>query len=741
MAKKPNSPAASKSANKAVAKPGAAKSQKQRNYKKYASQKAANKTKAKRAAADASKGAWETVKIAGNLLTDDGGGLEGLIGLEVLEDYGAAVVKTGGKRTYSENDIDENFALPTKAERKQKRAEYAEKEALRSEAKKAKTNPKKTAAAKVVARKDSDVSDDDDDDDQDENDASESDEDAEVDDESEDVPGDNAEESDAQSAASSDTDEQFFDENDVSDIEMEDSDSEEPLTAADLTEWQQLGVHELILRALAEKRFRQPTQIQALTLPAAIAGRKDILGAAETGSGKTLAFGIPILNGILQLKEQRASGVRAPETSSKRKAQAKRSKPTTADAVDEEPTGTGGKRKPKRKPLPRKGERDNMTPPPEELLFAPVGEFIEQDIVRSAADSDDDQDDDEHDDQNGSSDAAHDRPLYALVLTPTRELCVQVKDHLVAAARHTGIQVAAIFGGLAHVKQERVLRRCPEIVVATPGRLWELISSGNEHLNKLRDISFLVIDETDRMVEKGHFEELKLLVAKLNVDARRRALRQNFVFSATLTMVHELPGYVKGKKQKQAQQTAGQKIAALIEQLGIVQPKVVDITSTAGTAKRLTECRIVCELAQKDWYLYYFLQRHPGRTIVFCNSIDCVKRLSQLFTLLDCVPRALHAHMNQRQRLKNLERFTASESGLLIATDVAARGLDIPNVRHVIHYQVPRTSENYVHRSGRTARAAQEGISVMMMEPAEVRDYLKLCRTLKRSEFDGDLSD
>lgn len=138
---------------------------------------------------------------------------------------------------------------------------------------------------------------------------------------------------------------------------------------------------------------------------------------------------------------------------------------------------------------------------------------------------------------------------------------------------------------------------------------------------------------------------------------------------------------------------------------------------------------------QKDYYLYYFIQRHPGRTIVFCNSIDCVRRLSTLFGLLDCNPMALHASMIQKQRLKNLERFTKDENGLLIATDVAARGLDIPRVQHVIHYQVPRTSENYVHRSGRTARANQDGITVMFMEPGEVKTYLKLCKTLDRSKF------
>lgn len=474
---------------------------------------------------------------------------------------------------------------------------------------------------------------------------------------------------------------------------------------------------EVILKALAEKKFTEPTQIQSLTIPAAIMGRKDILGAAETGSGKTLAFGIPILNGIIELKKNGDFMQR----------RTVKNKPQVADDDDKRKSG----------PMKNRNERENLTPPPEEINNFPS--------------------DDENGDTNGQS--SNENPLYALVLTPTRELAVQVKDHLVAVAKYTGIKVAAVFGGMAQVKQERVLSKCPEIVVATPGRLWELLSIGNEHLNKLENIrlvcqlnclafsllilnshfnffSFLVIDETDRMIEKGHFEELTLLLDRLNADPLKKARRQNFIFSATLTLVHELPGYIKsknvGKKSKAQKQTSEQKIQLLIDHLGISQPKIVDVTKKSGTADKLTECRIICDLAQKDLYLYYFLQRHPGRTIVFCNSIDCVKRLGQLFNLLNCQPRPLHAQMNQRQRLKNLEKFTASPTGLLIATDVAARGLDIPNVQHVIHYQVPRTTENYVHRSGRTARANNEGITVLIMEPGEVKNYVKLCRTLQR---------
>lgn len=473
---------------------------------------------------------------------------------------------------------------------------------------------------------------------------------------------------------------------------------------------------EPILRVLAEKGFNEPTEIQALTLPAAIMGRRDILGAAETGSGKTLAFGIPILSGILHMKK-------TPQNRSFRKLSIKQ-KNIIKDEPDK-PIDSNKHKSNNKNRKPNRSERDNWTPPPEEINNFP-------DFGRTIVENDADEQDDDDDDS---------KPLYALVLTPTRELAVQVKDHLVSAAKYTDIRIAAIFGGLATVKQERVLSKCPEIVVATPGRLWELISEGNKHLNKLDKINFLVVDETDRMIEKGHFEELKVILERLNADPVQKAQRQNFVFSATLTLIHELPQYLKVKnvnrKRKLQTQTTEQKLQTVIDYFGISQPKIVDITPsqlTGGTAHNLTECRITCSREQKDLYLYYFLQKHPGRTIVFCNSIECVRRLAKLFAILKCDPRPLHAKMAQKQRLKNLERFSKNPTGLLIATDVAARGLDIPNVEHVIHYQVPRTSENYIHRSGRTARGNKEGIAVLFMEPGEIREYVKLCRTIKRSK-------
>lgn len=181
--------------------------------------------------------------------------------------------------------------------------------------------------------------------------------------------------------------------------------------------------------------------------------------------------------------------------------------------------------------------------------------------------------------------------------------------------------------------------------------------------------------------------------------------------------------------------TPGQKVQQLIEAFGLSNPKIVDITNSTGTAKLLTESRILCQMDQKDVYLYYFLQKHPGRTIVFCNSIECVKRLVSLLSYLNCSPFGLHGNMIQKQRLKNIDRFKANPLGLLIATDVAARGLDIPLVQHVLHYQTPKTTENYVHRSGRTARANNEGLAVLLMEPSEVKYYTKLYQDLGRSKY------
>lgn len=168
-----------------------------------------------------------------------------------------------------------------------------------------------------------------------------------------------------------------------------------------------------------------------------------------------------------------------------------------------------------------------------------------------------------------------------------------------------------------------------------------------------------MIDEADRMVERGHFAELECLLEMLNTT-HSNPKRQIFVFSATLTMSHNLPLRVVQKKKKKVQQT--DKVALLMEKVGIKsKPKVIDLTRKQATVETLTETQIHCQKGDKDFFLYYFLLQYPGRTMVFANSIDCIKRLSSLLIILDRTPLSLHANMHQKQRLKNLERFAERE--------------------------------------------------------------------------------
>ncbi|NXO22321.1 DDX24 helicase, partial [Cisticola juncidis] len=471
---------------------------------------------------------------------------------------------------------------------------------------------------------------------------------------------------------------------------------------ADVSAWKDLFVPEPVLQALSYLGFSAPTPIQALALPSAIRDSMDVLGAAETGSGKTLAFAIPMIHSVLQWQKSNNSTTRNDSVS---KESHQHHDETRWESEDEAEKVT-------HQQVEDSGDEDDAS---FTTGCVKVLENVELDS----------------DDKTHTVDKK--RPLLGLVLTPTRELAVQVKHHIDAVAKFTGIKTAILVGGMAAQKQERVLNRKPEIVIATPGRLWELVKERHPHLSNLRQLRCLVIDEADRMVEKGHFLELSQLLEVLN-DSQYNPRRQTFVFSATLTLVHQTPTRVLQKKnaKKMDKKT---KLELLMEKVGIKgKPKVIDLTRKEATVETLTETRIHCNTNEKDYYLYYFLLQYPGRTMVFANSIDCVKRLSSLLTILNCDPLPLHANMHQKQRLKNLERFAERESCVLLTTDVAARGLDIPNVQHVIHYQVPRTSELYVHRSGRTARAANEGLSLLLIGPEDLINFRKIYKTLEKSE-------
>ncbi|KAG8065240.1 hypothetical protein GUJ93_ZPchr0004g38630 [Zizania palustris] len=357
-------------------------------------------------------------------------------------------------------------------------------------------------------------------------------------------------------------------------------------------------------------------------------------------------------------------------------------------------------------------------------------------------------------DENTTDGSSRESPLRALILTPTRELAKQVCDHLKEATKFLGIQVVPIVGGLSMEKQERLLKRKPEIVVGTPGRLWELMSTGNQHLVKLHSLSFFVLDEADRMIERGHFHELQSIIEMLpltngsdaqtvrttpsceTVPILQIKKRQTFVFSATLALSANFR-----KKLKRGLVTPKtsdlSSMEALSKQAGMKpNAEIVDLTNASILPEKLEECFIECSDDDKDACLYYILSVHgQGRAIIFCTSIAALRHLSSILRILGINVLTNHAQMQQRARMKSVDRFRGSENSIMVATDGFARGMDFDDVRTVIHYQLPHSTDVYIHRSGRTARRSLAGCSIALISPSDKAKFYTLCKSLSKENL------
>ena len=342
---------------------------------------------------------------------------------------------------------------------------------------------------------------------------------------------------------------------------------------------------------------------------------------------------------------------------------------------------------------------------------------------------------------NSSKNTSQQAPPLALILSPTRELAHQITSHLEAlcsGASLEGPSIATLTGGLSVQKQQRLLLHAG-IVIGTPGRLWEVISSGHGLLKLFKQIRFLVVDEADRLLSEGHFKEVEEILNVLERDNEdeddssaapkpENQERQTLVFSATFHkgLQQKLAGKGKSGGELMDKQES---MEYLLKKLRFKEekPKFIDVNPVSQMTSGLKEGLIECAGTEKDLYLYALLLYHPNkRTLIFTNSISAVRRLTPFLQNLNLPALALHSQMPQKARLRSIERFTTQAGSILVATDVAARGLDISGVQLILHYHLPRAADTYVHRSGRTARGDSSGSSILLCAPEEVAGVRRL---------------
>ncbi|KAL4782439.1 ATP-dependent RNA helicase mak5 [Aspergillus varians] len=363
--------------------------------------------------------------------------------------------------------------------------------------------------------------------------------------------------------------------------------------------------------------------------------------------------------------------------------------------------------------------------------------------------------------RKGEADKKKKVPI-ALILSPTRELAHQLQKHiytLISNAPGVNARTALLTGGLSVQKQQRLLETA-DIVIGTPGRAWEVLRSGQGLIRRMQGIKFLVIDEADRLLSEGHFREVADILGSLDrvedgdipdegdspsgeEDVEPGSQRQTLVFSATFH--RDLQQKLAGKAQWTGGDVMSQKesMEYLLKKLNFKEekPKFIDVNPVSQMATGLKEGIVECPAMEKDLYLYTLLLYHPKyRTLVFTNSISAVRRITQLLQNLQLPALGLHSSMAQKARLRSIERFsspTADPGTILVATDVAARGLDVKGIDFVIHYHAPRAADTYVHRSGRTARAGASGKSVIICSPEEMVGVIRMAAKVHAKMANG----
>ncbi len=301
--------------------------------------------------------------------------------------------------------------------------------------------------------------------------------------------------------------------------------------------------------------------------------------------------------------------------------------------------------------------------------------------------------------------AARGKGPFGLVLVPTRELALQVSQALHRYGRADNVQLVAVYGGAPVRQQIEALKRGVDIVVATPGRALDLV---NRRVLKLGDVRMVVLDEADEMLDMGFIEDIEAILEKTPED------RQTALFSATLPK----------RIEKLAQQQLNSPVHVTIK----------PDRKAANEAPLVRQTAYVVPRARKTAALGRILDAEdPGSTIVFCRTRGGVDDLTEVLTATGYPAEALHGGLTQVQRDKVMARLRSGATNLLVATDVAARGIDIGQLTHVVNYDLPVSPEAYVHRIGRVGRAGREGTAIALVEPRERRLFTAIEKLVGQS--------
>ena len=292
----------------------------------------------------------------------------------------------------------------------------------------------------------------------------------------------------------------------------------------------------------------------------------------------------------------------------------------------------------------------------------------------------------------------------SLILAPTRELAMQVSEEFNKMNQFLNLQMALLIGGTSFVEQENKLSKDVDILIATPGRLLDHVEKGKVIL---KDIKLLIIDEADRMLDMGFIPDI------IKINKLLPKIRQTLFFSATLS--NEIINIGKDL---------------------LINPKEITINPYSSTSENINSTFIKTNNKNKMNDLKKLLYIEPVKSaVIFCNKKADIEKVSKFLKKNNFNTVSLHGDMNQNLRIKSLERFKEQSAELLIASDVAARGIDIDGLSHVFNYNVPNNAEDYVHRIGRTGRAGKKGKAYTLFDDHDNKTILSIEKLIKKKVY------